>query len=33
MKLFVNPDSVFPVYEPDQEEGARGGKRRGNKKR
>jgi hypothetical protein len=33
MKLFVNPDSVFPVYEADKEEGTRGRKGRGNKKR
>jgi hypothetical protein len=29
MKLFVNPDSVFPVYEADKETESGGGRRRG----
>ena len=32
MRLFVNPDSVFPVYEPSEEEKEDGGRKRGKKR-
>jgi hypothetical protein len=32
MRLFVNPESVFPVYEPSEEKEESGGRKRGKKK-